>query len=138
MSDLPFNSASYKQFLTGHKIMASRCTQSGDLFLPPRPLCPHDFSSSMEWAELSGRGRLAAFSIIHIPGSAMLAAGYDRDHPYCAGVVALEEGPHISAQILGVDVHHPETIQVGMVLAAVFLERGQGEEQETVLAFQPA
>ena len=34
------------------------------------------------------------------------------------------EGPRISAQILGVDVAHPENIKIGTPLTADFVERG--------------
>jgi uncharacterized protein len=133
-TDVPFNSASFNDFLAGGRLMGSRCKREGALYLPPRALCPADFRSEMEWVEFSGRGRLAAFSIIHIGTQAMIEAGFDRQHPYCTGVVALEEGPQISAQILDVNVLHPETIQIGMPLVAAFVERGQ----QTILAFRPA
>jgi uncharacterized OB-fold protein len=91
----------------------------------------------MEWIELSGQGKLAAFTIVYIAPSAMIAAGYDRKNPYCAGVVELAEGPKVSAQILGVDVLHPEQIKIGMPLKAKFVERGEGDAKRTFLAFEP-
>jgi hypothetical protein len=136
--DAPFNSTSFQQFLAEGRLMGSRCKRDGALFLPPRSMCPADFSSEMEWVEFSGRARLVAFSVIHIGTSAMLEAGFDRQHPYCSGVVALEEGPQISAQILGVDVLRPDTIRIGMPLEAVFAEREPGDGQQVVLAFRPA
>lgn len=137
MTDQPFNSASFYKLLNEHKLMGSRCLKSGEVFLPPRALCPTDFSSEMEWVELSGRGKLAAFSIIYIGPSQMIAEGYDRKNPYCAGIVELEEGPKISAQILGVDLDHPETIRIGMPLEVAYVERGQGEGKQAYLAFKP-
>lgn len=89
----------------------------------------------MEWVELSGRGRLAGFTVVHVAPTAMLEAGYGRDNPYCVGVVKLEEGPSVSAQIQGVDVSHPQRIVIGAPLEAVFLQRGEGQERTTVLAF---
>jgi len=78
----------------------------------------------MEWVELSGRGKLAAFTVIGVGPMPMIDAGYSRDNPYCAGIVEVEEGPRISAQILGVDVAHPEKIKIGTPLTADFVERG--------------
>ena len=43
----------------------------------------------------------------------------------------------MSAQILGVDTNNPSTIQIGLRLEAVFVDRGEGEQKETFLAFQP-
>ena len=137
MNDREFSRASFYQFLNEGRLMGSRC-KHGSLYVPPRPACPEDIHGEMEWVELSGRGRLAAYSIIYIGPSEMIAAGYDRKNPYCAGVVELEEGPKISAQILDVDVCHPETIRIGTPLEVAFIERGQGERKQTFLAFRPA
>lgn len=138
LAEIPFTGAAYHRFLAEGRLMGSRCKLDGALFLPPRSLCPADFRSEMEWYAFSGRGRLAAFSIIHIGPEAMIAAGYDRRRPYCSGIVALEEGPQISAQIVEVDVLRPESIQIGMPVEAVFLEREQGGRVQTVLAFRPS
>ena len=91
----------------------------------------------MEWIELSGQGKLAAFTIVYIAPSAMIAAGYDRKNPYCVGVIDLAEGAKISAQILGVDVKNPAQIKIGMPLKAKFVERGEGDAKRTFLAFEP-
>ena len=137
VTDLPFTSDSFYKLLNQRKLMASRCKCTGAIHLPPRALCPDEHDCEMEWVELSGRGKLAAFSIIYIGPSAMIEAGYDRKNPYCSGIVELEEGVMISAQILGVDVDHPETIQVGMPLEIDFVERGPEEQKQSYLAFRP-
>jgi uncharacterized OB-fold protein len=66
----------------------------------------------------------------------MLEAGYGRENPYCTGIVQLDEGPSISAQILGVDVKNPAGIKIGMPLTIDFVERGEEEAQRTFLAFK--
>ncbi len=132
----PFTHTSFQHFLDEHKLMVARCTGCGALHLPPRPRCPHCSSTAMAWIELSGRGRLSAYTVIHIAPTMMLEAGYGRDNPYCSGVVQLEEGPGISGQILGIDVNHPETIAIGMPVQAAFVERGEGDARKTYLAFQ--
>ncbi len=132
---ITITTASFSKFLEEKKLMGSRCRACGRLYLPPRPLCPECFGEEMEWVELSGRGRLVAFTAVHVAPTAMLAAGYSREKPYCVGLVRLEEGPRISAQILGFDPKRPEGIKPGMPLRAVFLERGEGEARRTYLAF---
>ena len=138
MSETEFTSAAFYTYLGEHKLMASRCKADGALYVPPRPICPADHGTDMEWVELSGRGKLSAFTIVYIGPQAMIAAGYDRKKPYCAGIVQLDEGPMISAQILGVDVLNPESIVVGAPLKVAFIERGEGDAKRTVLAFEPA
>jgi hypothetical protein len=130
--------AHFAQALREHKLIGSRSRSTGELFVPPRPFSPKNFQDDMELVELTGRGTLLAFTIVYVGTSAMVSAGYNRQNPYCVGVVQLAEGAKISAQILGVDVLHPEQIQIGMPLKATFIERGEGEAKKTFLAFEPA
>jgi uncharacterized OB-fold protein len=130
-----FNHTGFNQFLAEHRLMAARCTACGEIFLPPRPLCPRCYSTTMEWVELSGAGRLEGFTLIYVGLPAMAAEGYSRQNPYCAGVVRLAEGPAVAAQILGKEGALPDPVQVGMPLQVVFLSRGSGEDRRVALAF---
>jgi hypothetical protein len=51
--------------------------------------------------------------------------------------VELEEGPKVDARIEGVDCTKPEDIKVDMPLQVKFLHRGEGDNMETYLAFEP-
>ena len=101
-------------------------------------MCPVSHSTDMELVEVSGKGKLVAFSVITIAPTAMIEAGYNRSNPYCAGMVELDEGPRVAAQILGLDVAHPENIKIGIPLNVAFVERGEGDKRRTYLAFEPA
>jgi len=90
------------------------------------------------WVELKGNGRLAALTCITVGPPMMIAEGYDRERPYCSGVVELEEGGRVDARIEGVNTKNPEGIKVGMPLRAKFLHRGEGLDSRTYLAFEPA
>jgi hypothetical protein len=136
VSENDFSNAAFQNYLSEHKLMGVRCQSCQALFLPPRPVCADCFSVDMSWEEISQEGELAAFTVIHIAPTAMIEAGYGRDNPYCSGIVKLLDGPSISAQILGVDISHPETIRIGTPLKAEFLERQDGEQIKTFLAFQ--
>jgi uncharacterized OB-fold protein len=129
-------SAAFYRFLDEHKLMGSRCRSCGALYLPPRPLCTACYGEEMEWVEMAGGGKLLAFTTIHVAPTAMIEAGYGRDNPYCSGIVKLDEGPAVSAQILDVDARRPEQIAIGMPLRVAFVERGEGEERRTYLAFR--
>lgn len=140
MSEHAITGTAYYEFLKKHQLMGSRCPKCGGIFAPPRPFCPdcRDAApqTAMEWVGLSGEGTLMSYSVIAIAPTAMIEAGYGRENPYCSGVVQLVEGPRISAQILGVDVAHPETIAVGAPVKVAFVERGEGDARKTFLAFQ--
>lgn len=137
MSELPFNSTSYYHYLSEHKLMGCRSKTSGKFYLPPRPICTTSYSSDMEWEQVSGKGEIIAFTVITVAPTHMIEAGYSRDNPYCAAIVRLQEGPAISAQILGVDLSMPEeAIKIGTPVQATFIERGEGPAKRTYLAFE--
>lgn len=133
-----FTGAAFYGQLGEHKLTGSVCESCDALHVPPRPMCPSCYGDDMRLEEMSGVGELIAFTTIHIGSTAMIEAGFDRDNPYCAGIVRLAEGPAISGQILGVDPTNPETIEIGMPMRMTFIERGEGEEAGTYLAFTPA
>ena len=136
MSERPITGEAFSQYLSEQKLMGSRCKSCGALHLPPRPLCPACYSDDMEWERISGKGQLVAFTTVHIAPTAMLEAGYGRTNPYCTGIVQLEEGPAVSAQITGVDPAAPAEIDIGMPVRVAFLCRGEGETERTFLAFE--
>ncbi len=138
MSDIPFTATGFQELLNEKKLMAARSLSTGNLFLPPRPIDPETLSDEMEWVELSGEGKLVAYTAVSIGTTAMVEAGYDRNNPYCTGIVELAEGPRFSAQIVGVDVTNPASIQIGLPLRAAFVERGEGDDRYTHLVFEPA
>ena len=135
-AERPFTSASFQQYLNEKKLMGSHCTACNKDFLPPHAICPNCHSDQLTWVELSGKGKLAAFTSIFIAPTAMIEAGYGRDKPYLAGVVELEEGVKISAQILGLDATKPEDVKIGTPLEAEFVERGEGEKKKIFLTFR--
>ena len=137
MEERPFNDISYEQFLNEEKLMGSRCKKCGALSVPPRSICIKCYSSQMDWVEIKGKGKLAAFTCISVGPPFMIAEGYDRKRPYVSGVVALEQGTRVVARIEGVDGSKPETIKIGAPLQVEFLHRGEGDNLETFLAFKP-
>ena len=132
-----FTKAAFSQKMAEEKIMGSECTACGTQYLPPRPMCPECFNGEMRWVEMPSRGTLAAYTVVSIASTAMIEAGYGRDNPHCSGIVKLENGLSISAQILGVDTSDPASIKIDTPLEAVFITRSDGDSQETFLAFQP-
>jgi uncharacterized OB-fold protein len=138
MEQRAFSDISFEQFLNEEKLMGSRCKQCGTHFVPPRPLCVKCYSADMEWVEMKGEGKLAAFTCITIAPPFMMAQGFNRKNPYCSGVVELEEGGRVDARIEGVDLANPENIKVGMPMKVKFLHRQDTETPETYLAFEPS
>ena len=123
MADKPFTISSFQEFLKENKLMATRCLACDKLWLPPRPICPDCHSDKLEWSGLSGNGRLLTFTVIHFGTMPMIKEGHGMKNPYCTGIVKTDEGPAISAQILGVDVLNPQSIHIDTPVKAEFVER---------------
>ncbi|MCK5653701.1 MAG: Zn-ribbon domain-containing OB-fold protein [Dehalococcoidia bacterium] len=121
-----FNSASFYTFLTEKKLMASRCKKCQTLYLPPHPICSKCHENDMEWVEMKGKGKLAAFTAVAVGPSFTIEEGYDRDNPYLVGIVELDEGPKVSGRIRGLDARKPENIEVGTPLTVEFMEQEEG------------
>jgi len=92
--------------------MAAKCSKCGAMLLPPRPLCTKCFSTDFEWVELSGKGKLLSYTVIHVS-----PPQFESMAPYIVGIVKLEEGLNLPGMIRGVE---PEKIRVGMTLTVDF------------------
>ena len=129
-----FNATSYKALLIEEKrLMGVRCRSCGHLFAEARPLCPVCRSKDVEWFQFSGKGRLSTFTCISIVTKSMEEKGYGRDNPCCSGIVTLEEGPRISALILGVDGANPQSIKSE---TKVVLDLSDLDPEHPALAFR--
>jgi uncharacterized OB-fold protein len=120
-------SAEWPRALAQNRLTLQRCADCGYIRYPPRWLCPECLSAEFEWAELSGRGEIYAFTWYH----QTLAPGYE-ELPYNVVIVTLEEGPRIVSRLDGVD---PGEIAVGQPVEAAF---STGAEGEPVLSFRVA
>jgi uncharacterized OB-fold protein len=64
------------------KIMGTKCKTCGLQFFPPRADCYQCLSSDIEWFEVSGTGKLMAFSKLKYG-----PVGFENDLPYCIAVL---------------------------------------------------
>ena len=69
------------------RLVLQRCDACGHYRWTPQILCTHCLAEPFAWTEMSGRGRLYSYTIVH---RAPLT-GFET--PYTLAVVALEEGP---------------------------------------------
>jgi uncharacterized OB-fold protein len=133
--EIPFTAYSFQQFLNQGRLMASRCTDCQNIYLPVRGLCPDCGESNLEWIELEGKGKLAAYTSVYVGPTFMNAEGFGRQNPYLTGVVELAEGPRISARLLDMDAEKPQEIKIGTRLTFSTVEVGEGDNSYAQLAF---
>ena len=89
----------------------------GTLQWPPRSRGVPGWDQPAEWIEVSGRGTVWSFSIVHRSSHAMPPV------PYVLVVVALEEGPFMFADLVGAD---PAEVRIGMPVQVTFEPLGDG------------
>ncbi len=131
------NSKDFYLALAEKKLIGSSCQVCGLQQVPQRKLCPQCHAENTQITTFSGKGTLAAFTVIRVPPMHMARAGYGSKTPYCVGIVALEEGPSVSAQILNVDLANPDEISIGMPLRMTTIKRESDPSERTYLAFEP-
>lgn len=78
-------------------LVGTKCLTCNKHFYPPKPLCS-DCRRKGEIAEhqFSGKGDILTFTIIRTAPE-----GFEKQSPYAIGIIELEEGPKIAAQIVG-------------------------------------
>ena len=109
---------------------AYRCMDCGMVIAPPSGTCYGCGSSNMDWAEVSGKGKLISFTVIHIAPDE-----FAEEVPYYVAIVELEEDTRVSARLLGFDPLKPEEVKLGI---PVKLDYEKGKSGKTYLAFKPA
>jgi uncharacterized OB-fold protein len=129
----------YLKYLSEGKLMGSKCKKCGHVDVPARKLCSKCITTTTEWIETSGKGKLAAYSCIHVGTPYFEKKGYNRKKPYCFSIIELDEGPMVSAQLIGVDELNPdETIKIGMPVKVKFLPVNiEGLPEKVDLGFEP-
>lgn len=132
----PFTAAAFNQFISEQRLMGVRCKACKSVYIPPRAICPRCHSEQLEWVEFSGEGKLTAFTSVYIAPTFMIEQGFGRDKPYLAGIVMLDEGPQVSARILGLDASQPHIDWIGKSLTMAYVTRGEGDQTQVDLAFQ--
>ncbi|MGH7766842.1 MAG: Zn-ribbon domain-containing OB-fold protein [Candidatus Binatia bacterium] len=104
------------------KLIMQRCEDCGSWVWCPRPACVECGGEKLEWTQLSGRGRVFAFTVIReVVGRAL--RGFASDIPYVTAWVDLEEGPRICSNIVGGSI---DKVTIGMPVEVVFEAAAEG------------
>ena len=94
------------------RFILQRCEDCGKWVFYPRAICPHCWSTSLDWFETSGRGRLATWTTVHRPGH----PGWQPAVPYTIALIELAEGPTMLSHLL----ISPDAARLGMALRVRF------------------
>jgi hypothetical protein len=123
--------ARYLRALKDKKILGSKCSRTGKVFVPPLVNSPESFAPATEFVEVSDKGVITTFCVVNIP-----VIGRNLDLPYVAASVALD-GADLSIFALIQEVR-PEEVRMGMRVEAVWKPDGERHgDHEDILYFRP-
>ncbi|MFW9851250.1 MAG: Zn-ribbon domain-containing OB-fold protein [Candidatus Thorarchaeota archaeon] len=120
---------SYQKFIEEENFKAYKCVDCGMVIAPPSGTCYGCGSTRMEWTEVSGKGKLVSFTVIHVAPEE-----FQAEVPYYVGIVELEEGTRVTARLMGYDPEKPEEIILG---TPVHIAYEHGQSGKVYLAFSP-
>ncbi len=95
------------------RLVVQRCDGCGALRFPAYEICSKCNSTKARWVQVSGRGTVYSFNIMH----QLYHPGFATEVPYAVVVVELEEGCKFVSNLLGVKPHE---IKCGMLVEVVF------------------
>lgn len=107
------------------RLLIQRCSDCRTLRHPPGPACPSCRSFEWDTVESGRRGTLHTYTVIHHPQDPAFT------YPLVVGLVDLEEGTRLVADIEGVD---PDSVEIGMEVEVVF---GAHAHDETLPRLRP-
>ena len=125
------NRAQYLAALKDKRILGSKCSKTGKVFVPPLVNAPDSFAPAPELVEVADRGVVTTFCIVNIP-----VIGRDLELPYVAASVALD-GAAISIFAL-IQECKPAEARMGMRVEAVWKPDGERKgDHEDIQYFRP-
>ena len=98
----PENPAPTKPFWEAakrHELVLPRCKQCNELLFYPREQCPNCFAQDWEWVQVSGKGKLYAYTVVYQPRH----PAFKEDVPYIFAIVQLDEGPRMPTNLVDVN-----------------------------------
>jgi hypothetical protein len=88
------------------KLVLQYCPESGRFQHYPRPVSIYTGKRNLEWREVSGHGKVYAYTVTRAP-----MPGFENRVPYVVATVELDEGVRILGNILNCP---PENVKIGM------------------------
>ncbi|MBO0729474.1 MAG: OB-fold domain-containing protein [Acidimicrobiaceae bacterium] len=102
------------------KLVLQQCSGCGLYSAQPRLVCPRCRGEAFRWSQVSGRGRIHSYTIVH----QTTAPGFQDDVPYVVVHVQIDEEPtcYVTANLLVPKEEH-DTLSVDLPVIVEFEER---------------
>ena len=111
------------------KIMGTRCSICGRVYIPARSVCLECYEDMKEWVEVSKRGVLETYTIVYQQSPIV-----PFDTPFTMGVIKLDGADTgLVHRVAEVELAQ---IRIGMRVEAVFADSPKGDIRD-ILYFKP-
>jgi len=104
-----------------YRLVGVRCTKCGRVYYPPVIKCASCGSGEVEEVELPSRGRLIYVSTLH-----QVPTPFEKSKPILLGLVELDNGVRVLAQIVDADGDIKPGAEVEMVVRRVYVDGRYG------------
>jgi uncharacterized OB-fold protein len=112
-----------------YSLVGEVCTKCGAKLFPPRDICPECSKPAYEPFVFSGKGKVYSYSTIY-----QAPDGYEEFVPYTVALIALDEGPLVTAQLTDVDQGE---VEIGMPVEMVTRKlREEGDDGLIVYGYK--
>ena len=98
-----------------HRLVLQRSRKTGRYVFYPRAVSPFGADDTLDWVDASGRGTVYSYTVAR----RATAPQWNGDEPYVIAIVALEEGVHMTANIIDCD---PESVRIGLPVEVAFVD----------------
>jgi len=95
-----------------YRLEANKCSKCGIKFFPPRLICPECKNRELEKAKIAETGKIITYTIIRVPPHQFVDQA-----PYAVGIVELDDGVKLTAQIVDCDF---EDLKIGQKVRIEF------------------
>ncbi|MGA7837539.1 MAG: Zn-ribbon domain-containing OB-fold protein [Ignavibacteriaceae bacterium] len=102
----------FREIPQRYRLEAGKCKKCGQVYFPPRLICPECKAQEFENIRLNPEGKLLTYTIIRV-GSDI----FSLQTPFAVGIIELKDGVRVTAQIADVEL---DRIKIGMSLKLVF------------------
>ena len=109
-----------------YRLEANKCASCGKIYFPPRLVCTACRSREFQPVTLSDRGKILTYTVIRVAPSQ-----FTDQAPYAVGIVELNDGVRLTAQIVDCDL---DTLAIGQDVRLEF-RRIQADGDAGILCY---
>lgn len=110
-----------------YQLVGNLCLKCGAKHFPPRQVCTQCRGTEFESFRFNGKGSLYSFTTLR-----QAPAGFEGFAPYAVGMIQLEEGPMVEAQLTDVN---EEDLEIGMRMEMVTRKLREEDGERGLLVY---